>query len=126
MRIRIIAVVILLAAGGIFAFTRLTGSGSESDSGGAAADSADVRRIPIGVAILQSGQVEDAVTAWGTVSPFQQAAMLSELSGRVAAVHVSLGSTQAVCELKTTRPREHVCEQLHHVLLHTLSRHSRR
>jgi hypothetical protein len=42
------------------------------------------------------------------------------------AVHVSLGSTQAVCELKTTRPREHVCEQLHHVLLHTPSRHSRR
>lgn len=110
MRLGIIALVVLLAAGGVFVLTRITGSRGEPDSmeaaTDAAANSAGARPIPVGVAILRRGEVEDAVTAWGTVSPYQQAVMLSELSGQVSAVHVSLGdavrSGQVLLEIDPT------------------------
>lgn len=49
------------------------------------------RPIPVAVQTLAGGTVESAVRTWGTVRPAREANILSELSGRVAAVHAALG-----------------------------------
>jgi membrane fusion protein (multidrug efflux system) len=49
----------------------------------------------VGVHVLTTGRAEGAIRVWGTLRPRQEAAFLADLSGRVDAVHVSLGDAVA-------------------------------
>jgi RND family efflux transporter MFP subunit len=72
----------------------LGGCGKKPESGTTDAEAQlteKVRAIAVAVSVLESGRIEASVRAWGTVHPYREAEMLSELSGRIASVQIALG-----------------------------------
>lgn len=70
------------------------GCGKEEDGAAGNAEAQTMTKnppVPVAVSVLQNGNVEDAVQAWGTIRPEQEAEILSELSGRVSSVQAALG-----------------------------------
>lgn len=110
-RIAALLLGVVVAAGALLLLTRDRGAGESAETGDApapdsvnaaspapAASDAPVPSgapVPVGVHVLTAGRAEGAIRVWGTLRPRQEAAILADLSGRVDAVHVSLGDAVA-------------------------------
>jgi RND family efflux transporter MFP subunit len=67
------------------------GRASKSGSGAEAEERPDTLTVPVAVEVVELGPAASSFRSWGTVRPAREAVILSELTGRVARVEVSLG-----------------------------------